>query len=191
LLTIEAQQSVTLTAVSRGKHNDAAPFLRPSSGFTMQLTRALNRSTFNRLSLSSALAVAMALSGCGSVAPPANLVALTTQLRSANEVPPVVTGGGGSVDAAFNKDTMQLRWLVYYSGLTGRATAGHFHGPAAVGGNAGVVLDWAHPVTSGMQGSATLTAAQAADLLAGKWYANIHTAAHPGGELRGQMMVRN
>jgi hypothetical protein len=41
-----------------------------------------------------------------------------------------------------------------------------------------------------MEGRATLTAAQAADLLAGKWYVNIRTAAHPGGEIRGQMILR-
>ena len=136
-------------------------------------------------------ALVVALSGCGTMTPTANMVALTTQLRSANEVPPVMTSGGGQVDAAFNKDTMQLRWKVSYSGLTGNATAGHFHGPAPVGANAGVALGWANPITSGMEGSATLTAAQAADLMAGKWYANIHTAAYPGGELRGQMTVRN
>ncbi|MDP1566904.1 MAG: CHRD domain-containing protein, partial [Polaromonas sp.] len=46
-------------------------------------------------------------------------------------------------------------------------------------------------VTSPMSGQATLTAAQMADLLGGKWYANIHTARYPGGEIRGQMTVRN
>ncbi len=156
----------------------------------MQTRRTLNRLTFTSLAVAAA-ALTVALSGCGSMMPPANMVALTTQLRSANEVPPVATSGGGSVDAAFNKDTMQLRWKVSYNGLTGNATAGHFHGPSAVGANAGVALGWANPITSGMEGSATLTASQAADLMAGRWYANIHTAANPGGELRGQMMVRN
>ena len=151
------------------------------------------RRTINRLTLAAlaATALTVTLSGCGTMMQPANMVALSTQLRGANEVPPVATSGGGSVDASFNKSTMQLRWKVSYSGLTGNATAGHFHGPAPVGANAGVALGWANPITNGMEGSATLTAAQAADLLAGRWYANIHTAANPGGELRGQMTVRN
>ncbi|MCY7371923.1 MAG: CHRD domain-containing protein [Polaromonas sp.] len=121
----------------------------------------------------------------------ANRVALTTMLRGANEVPAVNSAGTGSVDAMFDKTTSQLRWKVNYSGLSGPATAGHFHGPAAAGANAGVVLGWTAPIQNAMEGSAMLTPAQAADLLAGRWYANVHTAANPSGELRGQMTVRN
>ena len=153
------------------------------------------RRTLNRLALGGVAVVAatltLALSGCGSMMQSSNMAAFTTQLRGANEVPPNASNGSGSVDAALNKDTLLLRWKVNYTGLTGNATAGHFHGPAAVGANAGVALGWANPITNGMQGSATLTAAQAADLMAGKWYANIHTAANPAGALRGQMTVRN
>jgi len=120
-----------------------------------------------------------------------NLVALSTRLSAASEVPPNTSAGSGTVDAVLNKDTNLLRWKVNYTGLSGPATAAHFHGPASPGANAGVVLPWPAPVTSPMEGSATLTPAQAADLVAGRWYANIHTAANPGGEVRGQMTVRN
>ena len=115
----------------------------------MQTRRTINRLTSTGLAVAAA-AFTVALSGCGTMMQPANMVALSTQLRSANEVPPVVTSGGGSVDAAFNKNTMQLRWKVNYSGLTGNATAGHFHGPAAVGVNAGVALGWTNPITNGV-----------------------------------------
>jgi hypothetical protein len=57
------------------------------------------------------------------------------------------------------------------------------------GANAGVVVPFANPV-SPVEGKATLTAPQVADLMAGKWYANVHTAANPGGEIRGQLMLK-
>lgn len=146
----------------------------------------------SRLSLAVIAAAAFAtLAGCGMMGTASNQVALSTQMRGGNEVPPNASAGGGAVDAMFNKDTNMLRWKVSYSGLTGPATAGHFHGPAAIGANAGVALAWPSPIATPMEGSATLTPAQAADLLAGRWYANIHTAANPGGEIRGQMTVRN
>lgn len=138
-----------------------------------------------------ALAAVVLIAGCGMMAPQSNMVTLTTQLRGANEVPPVPGNASGQVDAVLDKSTGILKWQLSYAGLTGPATAGHFHGPAMVGANAGVALPFTGVVSSPMSGQATLTSAQMADLLAGNWYANIHTARHPGGEIRGQMTVRN
>ena len=138
-----------------------------------------------------ALAAVVLIAGCGMMTPQSHMVALTTQLRGANEVPPVPSNASGQVDAMLDKSTGVLKWQLSYAGLSGPATAGHFHGPAMVGTNAGVSLPFTGTVSSPMSGQATLTAAQLADLLAGKWYANIHTARFPGGEIRGQMTVRN
>jgi hypothetical protein len=140
-----------------------------------------------------AVLVSFLATGCGSMMPVADksyLLTFTTQLRGGNEVPPVAFRGDGQVDAVLNTDTNLLRWRVTYANLSGPAKAGHFHGPAAVGVNAGVVLPFPGQISSPMVGSATLTAAQVEDLKAGRWYANIHTVANPRGEIRGQMTLR-
>jgi hypothetical protein len=90
--------------------------------------------------------------------------------------------GSGELQAML--DGKSFTYSASYKDLTGPVVAAHFHGPAAPGANAPPVL----PVTvtpSPLKGSATLTDAQIADLNAGKWYLNIHTAANPGGEIRG------
>jgi hypothetical protein len=108
------------------------------------------------------------------------------KLNAASEVPPKTSQGTGELTATLDTSTKELTYKLSFSGLTGPATMAHFHGPAAAGANAGVAVPIPHPV-SPVEGHATLTAAQITDLEAGKWYVNVHTAANPGGELRGQV----
>jgi hypothetical protein len=100
-----------------------------------------------------------------------------------------MSAGSGQLDATFNKETNTLNWTVTYAGMTGPVTAGHFHGPAMAGENAGVALGFKGDTASPITGSAVLTPAQMNDLMAGKWYVNLHTAANPKGEIRGQAMI--
>ena len=108
-------------------------------------------------------------------------------LSGANEVPAVTTQGKGTAVVTYDTTGKKLTWTVTYSGLSGPATAAHFHGPAEAGKNAGVAVPIPNQAKSPVSGSATLTDAQAADLLAGRYYVNFHTAANPGGEIRGQV----
>lgn len=107
-------------------------------------------------------------------------------LSGGSEVPATQSKGTGEVTATFDPATKRLSWTGTYNGLTGPVTAAHFHGPAKAGENAGVLV----PVTatsSPFTGEATLDDAKAADLEAGRLYFNIHTAANPKGEIRGQL----
>jgi hypothetical protein len=97
------------------------------------------------------------------------------------------SAGTGSATMTLDTITNLFSWNVAWSGLVNE-TAAHFHGPANPGQNAGVQVGIgvaANPAIS----SATISAAQEADLLAGLWYINIHTAAFAGGEIRGQVLV--
>jgi hypothetical protein len=109
-------------------------------------------------------------------------------LKASTEVPPNDSKGTGTVTATYDTVSKKFVYSATYKDLTGAATAAHFHGPAGAGVNAPPVV----PVpptalASPIKGEATLTDAQLADLQSGKWYFNVHTAAHGGGEIRGQI----
>ena len=105
-------------------------------------------------------------------------------LKAASEVPPTQSTGSGNAMVTLDTEKKTLSWKTTYSGLTGDATAAHFHGPAAPGENAGPVVDVTGKIE---EGSAMVTDGQIKDLEAGKWYINIHTAKYPDGEIRGQV----
>jgi hypothetical protein len=112
-------------------------------------------------------------------------------LTGAQQVPAVQSAGSGTAELTYDPATHMLSWSIRYSGLSGAVTMAHIHGPAAEGKNGPVQLWLAKkdsPVESPIKGHATLTPDQANQFEAGELYINLHTEAHPGGEIRGQVM---
>jgi hypothetical protein len=108
----------------------------------------------------------------------------------AQEVSAVSTGGTGTITGTLDGNTNVLTYNLTWTNLSGPATAAHIHGPALAGTNANVIIPFTvnNNGTSGSaSGSTNITEAQKTDLLAGKWYWNVHTTAHGGGEIRGQI----
>lgn len=114
----------------------------------------------------------------------------TASLDSSQEVPSNLSTGTGSATGTIDTVSLLLSWDIQWSGLTGPAIAMHFH-IAPVGANGGVAVNIGS--ISGLSppsiGSATITSLQFDELMAGNFYINIHTAANPGGEIRGQVDV--
>ena len=119
-------------------------------------------------------------------------------LTGAQEIPAVVTTAAGQGTVVISADGSTITYLVTYSGLSGSVAAAHIHtGAAGIAG--GVIL----PLTAGpspmtgtltaanfaASGSVTTFAQAVAAIRAGTTYFNLHTAANPGGELRGQIAV--
>ena len=127
------------------------------------------------------------IAGFGLTAARAEMITLKADLKGSNEVPPNSSPGSGTAQATLDTQTKVLTWTIAYKDLSGPVVGAHFHGPSEPGKNAGIVLPF-KTVENPIQGTATLSDAQMTDLLAGKWYANLHTAANPGGELRGNMV---
>ena len=112
--------------------------------------------------------------------------AFTAELKGSSEVPTTESNAKGKAEVTYDGSTKTLRWTISYWGLTGSATAAHFHGPAREGENAGVMITIS-PLPSPMKGAAILTEDQSKALVAGNMYINVHTAKYPDGEIRGQL----
>ena len=108
-------------------------------------------------------------------------------LNGSSEVPPVQVPATGSLEAKLDPQTHELTYTLTYQNLSAPPTAAHFHGPADPGQNAGVAVGIQPPFTSPAAGTAKLSGEQESQLQGGKWYVNVHTQAHPGGEIRGQV----
>ena len=119
----------------------------------------------------------------------AETIAMSADLSGKNEIPPNDTGATGMADVTYDTATRTLTWKVEFKDLSGPVIGAHIHGPAPSGGNAGVMIGF-EAGGSPIQGSATLDDAKEKAVLAGQTYVNIHTQAHPGGELRGQLLKK-
>jgi len=144
--------------------------------------------------VSAALAGLLAASGSAF----AEEMKFSAELKGSEEVPAVETSATGTTTATYDPATKKFSWTLEYGGLSGDATAAHFHlaapgEDARSGKDPRNSLEWEQPIVpipelaSGSEGSVDLTDEQAADLLAGKWYVNVHSAKHPDGEIRGHL----
>ncbi len=115
---------------------------------------------------------------------------ITAKLNGSQEVPVVTTNaiGVGSFMLNAMRDTICIN--IGVTGLSGAITGIHIH-EGDMGMNGGVFKDLT-PFVVGNRITAILTgadvsSANVAKFLSGKFYVNIHTAANPNGEIRGQL----
>jgi len=146
------------------------------------------------------LAVLIGCSDDMTSAPSPATTTYVAQMSGANEVPAVP--GGASGTATFTLTGKTLSYTVSVNGMSGNVAASHIHGGAA-GTNGGILVpfnpaalqsgqiasgtvDLSQPVSNGqtsISGDSLLTL-----LNKGLLYTNVHTAANPGGEIRGQII---
>jgi CHRD domain-containing protein/HYR domain-containing protein/type IX secretion system substrate protein len=116
-------------------------------------------------------------------------------LTGAQEVPANSSAGTGTLLGTYNDSSNVLKYTVTFSGLSANTIAAHFHEPGPPGVIAPVVFpatNFPTGVTSGTYtDSITLSAGQEDTLKMGLFYFNIHTTAHPGGEIRAQIFLQD
>jgi len=115
-------------------------------------------------------------------------VSFNATLTGASETPPNSSTATGTAAFVYDNSTYILTGTVTFAGIT--PTGAHIHkGDVGVAGAIIFPLAGAGTITSPISfTSSVLDSTQRADLLANMYYVNIHSAAFPGGEIRGQLI---
>jgi hypothetical protein len=117
----------------------------------------------------------------------------------AQEVPPDTFKGGGTAVVVLEKGRGQIDYWITYRGLSDSATLGHFHtgGVGVAGPVVKNLVTVKAPRSNTLNGSwkftdgtQPLTNALIDSLISGNMYLNIHTFNKPGGEIRGQLVLK-
>ncbi|HEX4197181.1 MAG TPA: CHRD domain-containing protein [Caulobacteraceae bacterium] len=107
-------------------------------------------------------------------------------LKGVDQGAPGAAAASGTLSGELDSNTKAFSYEVNYSGLSGPVTAAHFQGATAPGSQPAVAAQSpARPI----EGTTTLTDADIANLEAGKWSLDLQTAAHPNGEISGQLQA--
>jgi hypothetical protein len=125
------------------------------------------------------------------------VIDLTAKIDGPQEVPPTDSLAFGTGVFEYDDVTNVLSWTILFTAAlldTGEIAA-HIHGPAAVGEEANILIDLGTgQLKQGMTDLDSVASCTAdpdqceSDLLAGLWYANIHSTEHSEGEIRGQIL---
>ena len=168
----------TAVAVS---HGATAMFtVTPNSGFVAAVSGTCGGSLSGNTYTTAAVTAP-----CTVIASFAPLITYNLALEGAQEDPANISTGTGSGTAVVDTVNNTITLNVTFSGI-GALTGAHLHGPVARGIDAGVKISLTD-LTSPISEALSYSEADEADILAGKWYLNLHTAAYPGGELRAQL----
>jgi CHRD domain-containing protein len=121
--------------------------------------------------------------------PAGTIVSKTAGLSGGEAVPPVATSASGSGLLEVNTATGAVSGrLTIATAPTSTIIAAHVHeGARGVNGSIVIVLENAGSGVWSVPTGKTLTPAQISTFSAGGFYFNVHTDAHPNGEIRGQI----
>lgn len=115
----------------------------------------------------------------------AETVTLAAHLLGGSALPANASDAFADAEFGYDNQTRRLDYYVNYDGIA--PTMVDLHGPAGSGDSAKSVLSF--PLSgSPLSGKLTLSTDQAEMLLSGQLYLDIHSAAYPEGEIRGQVV---